>query len=135
MQAVGRFQVVYDYARMKSPRLRTVFLSGLLSACDPYGQGLRPRDPKDVQLEKTKPPNTCQELETLVADALNGPGAVSKAKTRLREKAANIGANYVLWDTFEISEDPPVTTIRGIAYLCPAEGLPAESTPPAPVTP
>jgi hypothetical protein len=94
-----------------------------------------PRDPKDVQLVKTELPNSCEELEPLVGEAPNGPGAESKAKTHLREKAAQIGANYVRWETFEISEDPPVTTIHGIAYLCPAEGSPAESTPSAPSTP
>jgi hypothetical protein len=120
---------------MTPQRLRTLFLLGLVSACAPHGQALEPRDPKDVQLAKTQPPNTCQELAPLVGEAPNGPGAESKAKTNLREKAAQIGANYVLWETFEISEDPPRTIIHGTAYLCPAEGSPAESPPPAASTP
>jgi hypothetical protein len=116
---------------MTPQRLRALLLLGLVSACAPHEQGLEPRDPKDVLLVKTEPPSTCQQLGPLVGEAPNGPGAESKAKTNLREKAAQMGANYVLWETFEISEDPPRTTIHGTAYLCPAPASPTESTPPA----
>jgi hypothetical protein len=121
---------------MTPPRLRAILLLALVSACAPNQQGPEPKDAKDVQLVKTEPPSTCQEVGSLVGEAPNGPGAEGKAKTNLREKAAQIGANYVLWETFEISEDPPRTTIHGTAYLCPATGgSPAESTPPAASTP
>jgi hypothetical protein len=91
-----------------------------LSACAPVEQGVEPKDPKDVQLVKTVPSSTCKELRDLVGEAPNGPDADSKAKKNLREKAAQMGANYVRWDALQISEDPPRTTITGTAYLCPA---------------
>jgi hypothetical protein len=101
-----------------------------LSACTPSEQALEPKDAKDVQLVKTEPPPSCKELGNLVGEAPNGPGAESKAKTSLREKAALMGANYVRWENYEISEDPPRTTIQGTAYLCPAaSGSPRESGP------
>jgi hypothetical protein len=79
---------------------------------------------------KTEPPSACKELGDLVGEASNGPGAESKAKTNLREKAAQMGANYVRWEKFQISEDPPRTTINGTAYLCPTvTGSSDESTP------
>jgi hypothetical protein len=113
-------------------RLRSIFVVSLLSACPPYEQAPQPKDPKDVQLLKTEPPSACKELVDLVGAASNGPGAEARAKTNLREKAAQMGANYVRWETLQISEDPPRTTINGTAYLCPpAAGSPAESTPPA----
>jgi hypothetical protein len=112
--------------------LRTTLLMGLVSACAPYQPAPEPRDPKDVQVVKAEPPSACKELGDLVGEAPNGPGAESKAKTNLREKAAQMGANYVRWETFQISEDPPRTTINGTAYLCPAAaGSPAESASPA----
>jgi hypothetical protein len=100
--------------------LRTTLLLASLAACAPGEQGVEPKDPKDVQLVKTEPPNTCKEVGNLVGDAPNGPGAESKAKRHLREKAAQMGADYVRWDALQISEDPPRTTITGTAYLCPA---------------
>jgi hypothetical protein len=116
--------------------LRTILLLGLVSACAPYQQAPEPKDPKDIQLVKTEPPSACKELSSLVGEAPNGPGAESKAKANLREKAAQMGANYVLLDTTQISEDPPRTTINGTAYLCPISAdSPAASTPPAPSPP
>jgi hypothetical protein len=117
-------------------RLRTILLLALVSACAPYEQAPEPKDAKDVQLMRTEPPRTCQEVGDLVGEAPNGPSAESKAKTNLREKAAQMGANYVRWETFEISEDPPRTTVHGTAYLCPAtSGSAAEATSPAAPTP
>src|ERR1019366_3928167 len=87
-----------------------------------------PKDAKDVQLVKTEPPHTCKEIGDLVGEAPNGPDAESKAKKSLREKAAQMGANYVRWDAPQISEDPARTTITGTAYLCPAAGSSGEST-------
>jgi hypothetical protein len=67
-----------------------------------------------------------------MGEAPKGPSAESKAKTNIGQKAAQMGANYVRWETFEISEDPPRTTIHGTAYLCPATASsPDEPTPPA----
>jgi hypothetical protein len=121
---------------MTPPRLRTILLLALVSACAPNERAPEPKDAKDVQLIKTEPPSTCQEIGPLVGEAPNGPSAESKAKTNLREKAAQMGANSVRWETFEISEDPPRTTIHGTAYLCPAAaGSPAEAAPPAAPTP
>jgi hypothetical protein len=107
--------------------LRTILLLGLVPACAPYEQAPLPKDPKDVQLVRAAdPPSACKELGDLVGEASNGPSAESRAKTNLREKAAQMGANYVRWETLQISEDPPRTTIQGTAYLCPsAAGSPA----------
>ncbi len=127
---------VRRWSTMPPMTLRTTLLLSLLSACAPYEQAPGPKDPKDVQLVKTEPPTECKELGDIVGEAPNGPGAESRSKMNLREKAAQMGANYVRWETFQISEDPPRTTINGTAYLCPATaGSPAESTPPPPSTP
>ena len=96
--------------------LRTTLLLVSLSACAPSEQGVEPKDPKDVQLMKTVPPSTCKEVGDLVGEAPNGPDAESTAKKNLREKAAQIGANYVRWEALQISEEPPRTTISGTAY-------------------
>jgi hypothetical protein len=117
---------------MTVTRLRTMLVLGVVSACAPYEQGPEPKDPKDVQLVQTEPPSACKDLGNLTGEAPNGADAQRKAKANLRETAARMGANYVRWETFEISEEPPRTTINGTAYLCPAAaGSPAESTPPA----
>ena len=100
--------------------LRTTFLLASMAACAPAEQGVEAKDAKDVQLVKTEPPSTCKEVGDLVGEAPNGPDAESKAKKNLREKAAQMGANYVRWDALQIAEDPPRTTITRTAYLCPA---------------
>jgi hypothetical protein len=104
---------------MMIERLRTVLVISSLSACAPYVPAAEPKDPKDVQLVKTPPPATCKELGNLTGEAPNGADAVRQAKADLREKAAQMGANYVRWETSEISEEPARTTINGTAYLCP----------------
>jgi hypothetical protein len=110
--------------------LRLLLLASL-SACAPSEQSPEPKSPNDVQLVKTVPPSTCKELGDLVGEAPNGPDAESKAKKNLREKAAQMGGNYVRWDTLQISEDPPRTTITGTAYLCPTGSSSEGATPPA----
>jgi len=98
--------------------LRLLLLASL-SACAPSEQSPEPKSPSDVQLVKTVP-STCKELGDIAGEAPNGPDAEIKAKKNLREKAAQMGANYVRWDAPQISEDPARTTITGTAYLCPA---------------
>lgn len=110
--------------------LRLLLLASL-AACAPSEQALEAKDAKDVQLMKTAPPSACKEIGDLVGEAPNGPDGESKAKKNLREKAAQMGGNYVRWDALQISEDPPRTTVSGTAYLCPAAGSPAEPSAPA----
>lgn len=111
--------------------LLRLLLVASLSACAPSEQAPEPRSPNDVRLVKTQPPSTCKELGDIVGEAPNGPDAESKAKKSLREKAAQMGGNYVRWDTLQISEDSARTTITGTAYLCPAAGSTAEPSAPA----
>ena len=73
-----------------------------------------------TRAQAAEPPSTCKEVGDLGGEAPNGPDAESKAKKNLREKAAQMGANFVRWDALQISEDPPRTTITGTAYICPA---------------
>jgi hypothetical protein len=98
------------------------------ASCVPATEMPEPKDPKDVQLLKTAPPSACKELGNLTGEAANGEGAERLAKANLREKAARMGANYVRWETIEISEEPARTTINGVAYFCP----PAAASSPAP---
>jgi len=100
--------------------LLRLLLVASLAGCAPSERVPEPKDAKDVQLVRTAPPGACKELGDLMGEAPNGPDGESKAKKDLREKAAQMGGNYVRWDALQISEDPPRTTVSGTAYLCSA---------------
>jgi len=69
-----------------------------------------------VRVMKADPPAECQELGAALGSAtgLAGPALIEEAKIDARNKAGEMGANYLRWDT--VDERGSVT---GTAYKCP----------------
>ena len=80
-----------------------VSLSACAVALTPGGQR--------VKLMKSDPPGNCTEIGTVTGSS--SVGNVEKAKTKMRNNAAEKGANYVRFETFN------GVTVGGTAFRCP----------------
>lgn len=78
---------------------------------------------KGVRLMKSDPAAECTELGDLSSYGNGvGQGAIDDAKLRLRNKAAEMGANFVRMETVNFE----TATVGGTAFKCP-EGSPASA--------
>ncbi len=74
-----------------------------------------------VKLMKSDPPSECQELgevrgrATASGGALDPAATLEQSKNALRNKAAEMGANYVRWE----AGDSVGGVVTGTAYRCP----------------
>ena len=76
---------------------------------------------KGVKLGKSDPDTACKELESL--DIKNSWGTPTDSKNLLRNKAADLGANYVRLDSLTsltIAGDNAGYMISGTAFKCPS---------------
>ena len=84
-------------------------LAGCAAALTPGGQAVR--------LMKADPPANCQELGTVSGHG-GFEASIEKAKNRMRNEAAEMGANYVRWEVVS-SSNPGNVSVTGTAYKCP----------------
>ena len=71
-----------------------------------------------VKLSKEEPAAGCTEIGTVTGQG--NVDDIERAKNEMRNHAANLGANYVRWDTHSASGSKGILqTLSGTAFKCP----------------
>ena len=72
---------------------------------------------KNVQVQMADPPESCEQISVISASASNTGNDDKSAREKLRDRAAERGANYVRLDT--LGGSSTLKEYTGTAYKCP----------------
>ena len=72
---------------------------------------------KNVQVQMADPPESCEQISVISASASNTGNDDESAREKLRNRAAESGANYVRLDT--LGGTSTLKEYTGTAYKCP----------------
>ena len=73
---------------------------------------------KNVRIERTDPPTSCEQISVITAYASNSGNDDERVREKLRNQAEVAGANYVRLD--KLGGSSTLKEATGTAYKCPS---------------